>query len=127
MPGSPDLSSRVPCEQRRVSEGGGQEISDLDGWTVSCDREGTGSPQQPEKLSGAEEMERDVSNLLLMRLCRHHILANSSFSWWGAWTNETDNSMDQTKRRIVLAPDRWFNNRAADGIYTARMERIGTD
>lgn len=36
----------------------------------------------------------------LMSLCRHHIIANSSFSWWGAWLGEGDG--------VTIAPSRWF-------------------
>jgi hypothetical protein len=42
-----------------------------------------------------------VEDLRLMSLCRHHILANSSFSWWGAWLAERPG-------QVVCAPRRWF-------------------
>jgi Glycosyl transferase family 11 len=44
----------------------------------------------------------DVEDFRLMTHCRHFIIANSSFSWWGAW-------LAHYPSKTVIAPARWFN------------------
>lgn len=56
-------------------------------------------------------------DMRLMASCKHNIIANSSFSWWGAWLNSHSD-------KIVVAPMRWFINSAAPDIYPENWVKI---
>ena len=58
-------------------------------------------------------------DMFLMSQCKHNIIANSSFSWWGAWLNEHEN-------KIVIAPRKWINEDSAniDDIIPPTWNRI---
>ena len=58
---------------------------------------------QPDRFSISENNSVDA-DLCLMSLCKYHIIANSSFSWWGAWL---------AKSEKIIAPKNWFGGDCA--------------
>lgn len=64
-------------------------------------------------------------DLVLMGRCKHHVIANSSFSWWGAWLADQRWGL---AGRTVTAPKHWFAGTAEQHLqdrYPAHWERVG--
>lgn len=63
------------------------------------------------------ESRKDILDLMLMACCRHHIIANSTFSWWGAYLSE--NFIDlhlysDNYKKIIVCPKVFFTQQFCD-------------
>ncbi|MDD2656659.1 MAG: alpha-1,2-fucosyltransferase [Patescibacteria group bacterium] len=82
----------------------GEKIGEIKIFVFSDDIDWVKENLQVENMNFVSSCEvKDYEELILMGKCEHNIIANSTFSWWGAWLNEN-------KNKIVIAPKKWFNN-----------------
>ena len=61
------------------------------------------------------EGQSTLGDLSLMLMCKHAIIANSTFSWWGA-------ALDT--KQIVIRPSEYFGNRQQEALYPAEWIAI---
>lgn len=94
-------------------------FSNDDEWTGEWIKETFPGDDSFVVVEGTPE-EEGYLDLYLMSRCKHHILANSSFSWWGAYLNAS-------REKTVIAPARWFNNQDCRDIYTPEMIRLSSE
>lgn len=60
---------------------------------------------------------QDWYDMYLMSICKNNIIANSTFSWWGAWLNRNN-------EKIVIAPKKWMNQEALLDVCPKEWIRI---
>ncbi len=81
-----------------------------------------GEAELPEQFTIIEETTEHTGflDMMLMSRCHHHIIANSSFSWWASWINHR-------KDKCIIAPAKWFNNHECNDIFTPGMIKVAAD
>lgn len=64
------------------------------------------------------ENAKDYEGLQMLSSCKHFIISNSSFAWWGSYLSENN-------EKIIIAPNRWYNNtKSLASIYNDSITRM---
>lgn len=102
-------------------------MKQMEEWNPDChffvftnDTEWVKENYKQKNLTVVEGNDEDAGyiDMYLMTCCKHYILANSSFSWWGCYLNPS-------KEKKIIAPDQWFRGRDCRDMYTDEMIKIG--
>ncbi|MDR2966368.1 MAG: alpha-1,2-fucosyltransferase [Methanobacteriaceae archaeon] len=64
--------------------------------------------------------DKDYEDLRLISSCKHFIISNSTFHWWGAW-------LSSNKDKIVIAPEPWLNSYTFEYTIPKKWNRIKCD
>lgn len=69
------------------------------------------------KINCIDRELQDWEQMLVMSLCNHNIIANSTFSWWSAYLNNNNN-------KIVCYPSRWLNGKDTKDLFLDSWTKI---
>jgi hypothetical protein len=75
---------------------------------------------------------KNILDMYLMAACRYHIVANSSFSWWGAYLSELFEDMHKfldygnNYEKICVAPSKWFTDEFCNTFHGGVSPEICT-